>query len=209
MQTDILSLFGYFASVIIAISMTMSSIVKFRWINLIGAFSFAIYGLLINAIPVTFLNGFIVAVDIYYLIKIYSKKEVFQILEISKDNKYLKEFLNFHKKDIEHFFPGFKYNPDMNTLSFFVLRNLNVAGAFLAHKEGNNTLMVGLDYVIPQYRDLKNGKFVYSHLKKHLVREGIKKVSAIPLNKKHIKYLEKLGFVKEGTSGVYSKTLDS
>lgn len=209
MQTDILSLFGYFASVIIAISMTMSSIVKFRWINMIGAFSFAIYGLLINAIPVTFLNGFIVAVDIYYLIKIYSKKEVFQILEISKDNKYLKEFLNFHKKDIEHFFPGFKYNPDMNTLSFFVLRNLNVAGAFLAHKEGDNTLMVGLDYVIPQYRDLKNGKFIYSHLKKYFVKEGIKKVSAIPLNKKHIKYLEKLGFVKEGTSGVYSKTLDS
>ena len=65
---------GYFASGIIAFSMTMNSIVKFRWINLVGASTFALYGFMIGAFPVMVLNGFIVAVDIFYLRKIYSKR---------------------------------------------------------------------------------------------------------------------------------------
>ena len=51
----------------IALSMTMSSILKFRWINLFGALTFSTYGFLIGAWPVGFLNAFIALVDIYYL----------------------------------------------------------------------------------------------------------------------------------------------
>ena len=97
MEFSIYEIIGYTASVIIAISMTMSSIVKFRWINLVGASAFAIYGLLIGAIPVALLNGFIVAVDIYYLSKIYSKKDIFETIEIRGDNRYLIQFLEFYK----------------------------------------------------------------------------------------------------------------
>ena len=78
MEINILEIIGYSASVIIALSMTMSSIVKFRWINLVGASTFATYGLLIGATPVAVLNGFIIAVDIFYLTRIYSKKELFE-----------------------------------------------------------------------------------------------------------------------------------
>jgi hypothetical protein len=206
MQTDILSLFGYFASLIIAVSMTMSSIVKFRWINLVGAIAFAVYGLFIHAIPVTFLNGFIALVDIYYLAKIYRKKEVFDILEIRGDNKYLLEFLEFHNKDICKFFPGFVYKPEMNTISFFVLRNLNVAGVFLAHREGKDILFAGLDYVTPEYRDFKNGKFIYSHLRSHFIEQGFKKVIAPVSSTRYMKYLKKLGFKKD-ENGVFTKNL--
>jgi N-acetylglutamate synthase-like GNAT family acetyltransferase len=206
MQTDILSLFGYFASLIIAISMTMSSIVKFRWINLVGAIAFATYGLLIHAIPVTVLNGFIALVDIYYLIRIYRKKEVFDILEVRSDNKYLMEFLRFHNKDIHKFFPGFSYKPEMNTISFFVLRNLNVAGVFLAHREEKDILYVGLDYVTPEYRDLKNGKFIYSHLRSRFIEQGFKRVVAPVSSKKYEQYLKKLGF-KRDEKGKFAKEL--
>jgi hypothetical protein len=197
MQTDVLSLFGYFASLIIAISMTMSSIVKFRWINLVGAVAFSTYGLLIHALPVTVLNGFIAVVDIYYLIRIYRKKEVFDILEVRSDNKYLLEFLKFHDKDIHRFFPGFTYKPEMNTISFFVLRNLSVAGVFLAHREENNILFVGLDYVTAEYRDLKNGKFIYTHLRSRFIEQGFQKVVAPVSSRKYEKYLKKLGFKKD------------
>ncbi len=206
MQTDILSLFGYFASLIIAISMTMNSIVKFRWINLVGAIAFALYGLFIHAIPVTFLNGFIALVDIYYLAKIYRKKEVFDILEIRGDNKYLLEFLEFHNKDICKFFPGFVYKPEMNTISFFVLRNLNVAGVFLAHREEKDILFAGLDYVTPEYRDFKNGKFIYHHLRSRFLDQGFKKVIAPVSSKRYMKYLKKLGFKKD-ENGVFTKNL--
>jgi len=206
MQTDFLSLFGYFASLIIAVSMTMSSIVKFRWINLVGALAFATYGLLINAIPVTFLNGFIALVDVYYLTKIYRKKEVFDILEVRGDNKYLQAFLAFYDKDIHKFFPGFTYKPEMNTISFFILRNMNVAGVFLAHREEKDILYVGLDYVTPEYRDFKNGKFIYQRLRPRFVEQGFKRVIAPASSTKYMKYLKKLGFKKD-KEGNFAKNL--
>lgn len=202
---EILQLVGYVASVIIALSMTMSSIVKFRWINLVGASTFSIYGFLIGAIPVGILNGFIVAVDLYYLKKIYLKKDTFDTLEIRKDNKYLLKFLDFHKPDIQKYFPGFEYKPEMNTISFFVLRNTNVAGIFLAHEEGEHVLKVGLDYAVPQYRDYKSGKFVYESMLKSLLERSVTKIVAEGSSPKHIKYLKKCGFEKGDV--MFEKTL--
>ena len=80
MQIDYLQWMGYVASVIIMVSMMMNSIIKFRWINCIGALLFSTYGFLINAYPVGVLNGIILLVDIYYLVQIYSKKETFELL---------------------------------------------------------------------------------------------------------------------------------
>ena len=126
MEISLLQWIGYFASATIAISMMMSSILKFRWINLAGALTFSTYGFLIGALPVGFLNAFIALVDIYYLYTIYSKKEVFEILEVRADNRYLLRFLQFHEKDIQHFFPGFAYQSELNTVSFFVQRNMAI-----------------------------------------------------------------------------------
>jgi hypothetical protein len=198
MDINILVWIGYIGSGIIAISMMMNSIVKFRWINLLGAGTFATYGFLINAMPVIALNGFIVSVDIYFLFRIYTKSQLFDTLEVRGDNKYLLKFLNYHNEEIQKYFPGFVYKPKMNTVSFFVLRNMAVSGLFLAHKEDENTLMVGLDYVIPEYRDYKNGKYVYHRLKDRFIEDGIKKVVSKSNTPNHISYLKKLGFKNKG-----------
>jgi hypothetical protein len=207
MELNILEGIGYAASVIIALSMTMSSIVKFRWINLIGATTFSTYGFLIGALPVGFLNGFIVAVDIYYLISIYGKKEIFETLEVRADNKYLLRFLEFHQKEIQKFFPGFKYKPEMNTISFFILRNMAVTGLFLARREEGNILRVGLDYVVPEYRDFKNGRYIYLRLRKRFIQDGFDIVKASGNSKKYVEYLKKLGFT-EDQEGIFFKVLD-
>jgi len=206
MEISLLQWIGYLASIIIAISMMMSSILKFRWINLIGALTFSTYGFLIGAWPVGFLNAFIAIVDLYYLNSIYSKKEVFEILEVRADNKYLLRFLQFHEDDIERFFPGFAYRPEMNTMSFFVLRNMAVAGVFLAHRDQNHSLSVGLDFVLPEYRDFKNGKFIYLRLRDRFIEEGFTKVVADGRSEKYAQYLKKLGFEKS-TDGRYEKLL--
>ncbi len=207
METNILQWIGYAASVIIALSMTMNSIVKFRWINLAGAITFSTYGFLIGALPVGFLNGFIVIVDVYYLFTIYSKKEIFETLEIRADNKYLLRFLKFHNKEIQKFFPGFTYVPEMNTISFFILRNTAVAGLFLAHREDNNVLKVGLDYVVPEYRDFKNGRFIYLRLRRKFIDDRFDIVKASGRSVKYSKYLKKLGFT-ENQDGMFVKVLD-
>lgn len=197
---------GYTASLIIAFSMTQSSIIRFRWINFAGATIFSIYGFVFGAYPVGVLNGFIMMVDLYYLKKIYFKNDIFDTLEIRKDNKYLIKFLDFHQKEIEKSFPGFSYKPDLNTVSFFVLRNTAVAGIFLAHEEGNNVLKVGLDYAVPEFRDFKSGKFVYQSIHKNLVEKGITKIISEGNTKKQIEYLKKCGFTNANMN-IYEKLL--
>ncbi len=206
MDISLLQWIGYTASVIIAISMTMNSILKFRWINLAGAVTFSTYGFLIGALPVGFLNGFIAFVDIYYLYAIYSKKEVFEILEVRADNRYLLRFLQFHDHDIQKFFPGFVYKPEMKTISFFILRDMAVAGIFLAHREKDHCLVVGLDFVLPEYRDFKNGRFIYLRLKQRFIKEGFRKVIAEGRSEQYGKYLKKLGFSYNST-GLFEKNL--
>lgn len=206
MELTAIQVVGYVASAIIAISMTMNSIVKFRWINLVGAITFSTYGFVLGAYPVGILNAFIVSVDLYYLYKIYSKKEVFETLEVRAENRYLIRFLQFHDAQIQKYFPGFSYIPEMNTVSFFILRDMSVAGIFLAHRINNDTLMVGLDYVIPEYRDFKNGRYVYLRLKKKFVESGCTKVVASGDSNEYIKYLKKLGF-KENSDGLYEMSL--
>ena len=60
-------LLGYMASVFVAVSLMMRSLVKLRVINLVGAVLFTVSGLIIAAYPVAVVNGFIVLVNIYYL----------------------------------------------------------------------------------------------------------------------------------------------
>lgn len=207
MNSELLQWVGYAASAVIAISLAISSIVKFRWLNLAGALVFSIYGFLIGAIPVGILNGIIAIVDVYYLVIIYGKKEIFEILEIRPENKYLIRFIEFHNEEIQRFFPGFTYKPDMNTVSFFILRNMSVAGLYLAHREDDNVLKVGLDYVIPEYRDFKNGKYVYLRLKHKFIVAGFTSVMAEGRSAKYIKYLKKLGF-KEDSNGMFVRVLE-
>lgn len=206
MQIDFLQWIGYLASVMIMVSMMMNSIIKFRWINLVGALLFSSYGFLIHAYPVGILNGIIVLVDVYYLINIYSKKETFEILEINSESEYLKLFLKFHDDRIQKILPGFEYNPNRNTVSFFILRNTAVAGMFLAHRENETVLHVGLDYVLPEYKDFKNGKYVYFKLKQKFIDAGYTSVVAKGNNQNYFKYLKKLGF-KEVEPGIFCKDL--
>jgi len=194
MESDILQWIGYIASAIIAISMTMSSIVKFRVINLIGATLFCIYGILINALPVALLNGFIIIADIYYLVSIFSKKEVFEIMRVRNDNQYLKRFLNFYHDDILRFFPHFTHKPELNTHSFFILRDMTVAGIFLARRVEGEILHVIMDYVKAEYRDFKNGKFIFHRLKHEMIEDGFTRVLTEGHTKLHKRYLKKVGF---------------
>lgn len=206
MPTAFLEWIGYIASVIIVLSMMMPSIIKFRWINLIGALLFSVYGFLINAIPVGVLNGIIVFVDIYYLWSIYSKKEVFEILEINAKSEYLARFLKFHDTTIQKYAPGFDYHPDVDSVSFYILRNMSIAGLFLAERKNKTELHVCLDYVLPEYKDFKNGKYVYYTLKSKFIEDGFTKVIAKGNNKNYFNYLKKLGF-KEVENGVFAKDL--
>lgn len=201
-----LELFGYVASVIVATGMMMSSLKALRWVNLIGATAFSTYGYLIGALPVGILNTFIVVIDVYYLIQIYSKKEYFKVLHVRGDNYYLLQFLDFYKENIKKFFPDFYYKPEINKFSFFVLRNMAVAGVVLARQYEPEVLKISLDFAIPEYRDFKVGKYIYSDFVEKFKEEEYKILIAFPSGKKQEKYFKKMGFIETNHNGKISYT---
>lgn len=197
---DYKEIIGYFASIVVAVGMLMSSIRLLRWLNLIGAAAFTVYGFLIGAFPVAIVNGIITVIDIYYLAQMYFKKEYFTTLPVRNDNLYLIKFLNFFEKDIQRFYPDFVYNPQKNKYSFFVLRNMAVAGVVLASEYEQGVLKIALDYTIPEYRDFKVGRFVYQVFVQKFVDEGYRLLITFPA-KPNEKYIIRMGFQQTNYKG--------
>ena len=190
---------GYTGSVLIALSLMMKNIVRLRKVNLFGASTFAIYGLLLNAYPVFVLNSFIVLVDLYYLIDIYRKKDAFSLMPVLDPNHpYLNKFLDFYSDDIKKFSPEFDRNKIEEANYYFILRNLVPVGIFIYKLRSSHEAEILLDYAIPDYRDLKNAKYLYYAASEFLKEKGIKNLIAISEVNKHRNYLKRVGF-KEDT----------
>lgn len=196
MGIDWLEWLGYMASFIVLISLLMSSVIKLRWINLLGSLVFAIYGFLIEALPVGIMNLGIVFINIYYLAKIYNSKDYFKTLPINTDTDFFRYFLEFYKEDILTYFSKSKFDINDSIVSIYILRNMVPAGVFIASEYDSNTLKIELDYVIPEYRDFKIGNYLFETQKDYFLNKGYNKFVSISLNSKHDKYLEKMGFTK-------------
>ncbi len=193
-----IEIIGYLGSFFVAAAMLFNSIIRLRWLSLTGSTLFTIYGFTIGAYPVGAVNAFIMIINIIYLAKIYTKKEDFRTLEIKHDNKYLLDFLEFHKQDIKKFFPSFNSATPYN-VSLLVMRNMQVAGVFLAEAK-NDKVIIKLDYVTPEYRDYKLGTYIYNNYQVQLKSQGYKKFISDSYSNSNDKYLKRLGFkkVKEG-----------
>lgn len=190
-------LIGYVASVLVAISLMMSSILKLRVINLAGAVTFTAYGLLIGAYPVAAVNAFIVGVNVYYLRQIRKTDEYFRLLEVDRDDPYLRYFIDFHAAGIRRYLPRFEYRPAPDALAVFVLRDLVPAGLFIGTVREPGVLEVELDFVIPGYRDLRVGRFLFTERADFFHQRGIRRIVSAPGSPEHRDYLVKMGFRPE------------
>lgn len=204
-----LELLGYLASILVAISLMMSSVLKLRLINLAGAIAFFVYGLLIGAYPIAAVNAVIVLVNLYFLYRIYTSKEYFKLLEVDSSSAYLNYFLNFYKVEIEKFIPDYRFAPSDKQLIIFILRDMVPAGLFIGQRSEGGEFKIYLDFVIPSYRDFKIGNYLY-HQTQFFQQHGIRKLTSTPQNSIHARYLQRMGFQPEaGEEGklVYSLPL--
>lgn len=195
----ILEIIGYIASVLVAVSLMMTSIIKLRVINLLGAIFFVVYGMLISAYPVALVNFIIVIINVVNLKKIFSQKEYFEILDLPADSKFLNYFLTTYKSEIKQYIPEFDSNIKDNSLIYIIMRNATPAGVFIGEQKSNE-FFVSLDFVIPGYRDFKVGKTLFEDRKEIFTKNGIEKILSNPATEIHSSYLRKMGFVKEDNS---------
>lgn len=190
---------GYLGSVLVAFSLTMSSIKKLRWYNLVGATVFAFYGFMIGALPVALLNLFIVITNIFYLFRMYSHRDDFKLIRVDSSDAYLTYFLKYHQKEIVQFFPDFNsetWNKTDNSFTVLLIRNAAVAGVF-SGVINDGVLSVNIDFVTAPYRDLKPGQFIYNQNREFFADAGIKRFKAYSKSEIHKNYLLKMGFVPD------------
>ena len=202
MNLNAVELIGYLGSILVAISLMMKSLLRLRIINLFGALFFTVYGVLLGAYPVAFLNGIIVSIDLYYLFQMWRQKDFFTLLEVSPQGKYLNAFVDFYRDDILEIIPTYRYTADDGLLCFFILRNMMPAGLFIARVQGEEA-QVQLDYVIPNYRDLKVARFIFEENADFFRERGIRRFVSDGGSAIHRKYLEKMEFVKHGETYVH------
>lgn len=67
---EYIELAGYAASILIAVSLTMTDVYKLRIINSLGCLMFVIYGLNLGVYPVALTNSIIILINIYNLYKL-------------------------------------------------------------------------------------------------------------------------------------------
>ncbi|WP_354625482.1 hypothetical protein [Psychromonas sp. MME2] len=198
--------FGYFASLIVLISLTMSSIIKLRVLNLIGCLLFASFAYFIDSVPTMFMNLSIVCINFYYLYQMYSHKEEFKIISASLDSEYFDHFITVNKQEIEK-------NTSIENLkkveqAFYMLRNNNTAGVLAGNIERDGIFTIVLDYVTPQYRDFKLGSYYFKKYPAFLKEKGINTLQAFANSKEHHNYLQKMGFLPSTrNNNIYLKQL--
>jgi len=205
---------GYVGSVLVILSLMQKSILRLRVIGLIGSVVFLVYSVLIAAYPIAVVNVLAAGIHLFFLRKLVRfKEEVFSVLHVNAESRYLAYFLDYYQDEIEHRFqPDFTYRPGPDQFVAFILRDLVPAGLFIGRLDDDRSIEVELDFVIPQYRDFKIGPFLYSPASGVFEDPRCKLLWVTAATKDQRAYFERMGFQPAPTADNpdrYIKDLDS
>ncbi len=196
----IIEIIGYIGSALVLISFLMVSVFKLRVVNSIGSVVCVIYGLIIHAYPTVVMNLCLVAINVYYLIKMSNTEKSYDLVRVNGDEGLTKYTIDLYKDDIAKCFPGISMNFEDSNCGFVVCQNGKPAGVMLGTLD-DGCLDIMLDYSTPEYRDFSIGKFLISSLG----AEGIKKLVFKGPSEHHKEYLSQTGFTEK--DGYYEKVL--
>lgn len=205
-------LVGYVGSALIVISLTRTSLLKFRLFGLAGSMTFLVYSLLIGAYPIAIVNVVIIGIHLWFIRNLLSgAQEFFTILHVRGDSRYLQYFLEFHRAEIDRYEPEFAYEPTEPQITVFILRDAIPAGLFIGVAHDDRSIEVQLDFAVPAYRDFKAGAFLYSTRSGIFEDAGYDLAWTVSGTKEHIAYLERLGFEATTRKGhrVYAKDIST
>ena len=189
-QALALELFGYLGSFLVLISMLMTSVVRLRVINLIGSAVFATYAILIRSYPTALLNGCLVLINLYHLLKLrQSSGNSYEFQPLKAGEGFAAWFLRKYGDDIKKYFPALDLEQAKNADGFAVFYEDQAAGILLG-KRDEDSFEILLDYTTPTYRDCSVGTYLYHELPSC----GISRLSCSADSPEHVQYMEKMGF---------------
>ena len=177
----------------------MTSVVKLRIVNMVGSLVTLCYGLAIQAYPTVALNGVLVLINLIQLVRVINQSDEYQMVATDQKDPMFLYFLEQYGEDIRKFFPDFDPSVVGDEV-YFVCCNAVPASLFIARRQSEYALEILLDYSIPKFRDYSIGLYQF----RQLTNKGYHKAIFHGEYEKHTKYLNKMGFIKEGDD--YIKT---
>lgn len=188
--------FGTAMSIIIAVSLMQKNIRWLRIINAAGALGFAVYGVLISALPVIALNSFIVVIDLWFLLKMRNADDRFDFLTVDGlKSIYIRKFIEFHMDDITSFFPDFNAEDRELVKGCLILRDVIPVSIILYRldEEKKNGEII-IDYSVPSHRDRSNARYFFDYVLRHVELGEAERLTAVAGSSSHEKYLKHMGF---------------
>lgn len=202
MDTAVLiEIIGYIGSALVVVSMLMSSVVKLRIINTVGSIIFAIYALIIHSYPTAIMNFFLVAINVYNLLKLLKTDKHLSYTEGGIDDIAMDHFVKYFNDDIVTYFPDFVWEKSRYDAAITIYSNEDPAGLLLGKKNDEGGIDITIEYSTPYFRDCSVGKYLHGLL----AEIGYKNLYFRGNREKHEWYLVKMGFEKTGD--VYKKEL--
>ncbi|MGL4568451.1 MAG: hypothetical protein ACRCU6_08005, partial [Fusobacteriaceae bacterium] len=150
-----------------------------------------------------FMNIGIAFMNLYYLRKLYSIKESYEIVRADRESDYFKLFIAKNAGDIDKFFSRESLNQSQEI--YYLLRNNYTAGIIGWNTEGTD-VEITIDYVTERFRDYTFGKYIFQERLEMFRKEGYKRLIQKTENPLHQNYLKKIGFFQE-KNGVFIKNI--
>ncbi|MEZ5185179.1 MAG: hypothetical protein R2720_05490 [Candidatus Nanopelagicales bacterium] len=192
----VLEVFGWISSGLIVLSLAQARVWRFRIMNFAGAVIGTAYNAVLGIWPFAAMNAVISVIDAYWLVRLSREgkpeSSAYQLLEVERDDAYLRHFLKVHANDTKRHFPEF--DPTATSEStVLVMRGDETVGVVVISDTSDRTARLSLDYVTERFRDFSPGKFVYRD-SGIFERLGVDRIQAPPTE---TDYFQKMGFRRQ------------
>lgn len=199
----LLEAIGWIGSILVVASLAQSQVMRFRWMNLVGAVVATGYNVVIGIWPFAAMNAAIAIIDAYWLVRLYREAkdpEVYQVIPVPPADPFLLHLLHVHATDIAKHAPDFNADPGAAAgarTTLLVVRGDEAVGVVAIRDEGAGVGAVELDWVKPRFRTFTPGQFVYQD-SGALPAAGFRTVTLQPHGATDIEYLRRAGFQLDG-----------
>jgi len=207
-STDVvLEAIGWTGSILIVWSLMQARVLRFRWMNFVGAFIATIYNGVIGIWPFAFMNAAITIIDAYWLIRLYRERHddaIYSVLSLDPEDPYLQHVLAIHADDITSHQPDFSAHSatgDGARATFLVTHGDEAVGVVAVKHQGAGVGLIELDWVKERFRDFAPGEFVYRS-SGALTDAGFSRLEIKAHAALDQDYLKRMGFETEGSRWV-------
>ena len=187
---------GYVGAAFIVASLAMRSMVRMRWLAIIGALLLLAYGVLIAAWPVAIANAVFAVISVTQLRRELGSGTTFTAVPLDPTEPFLADYLGGNAGEIANSQPEYHPSPH-DTFVRLINRDGLPAGILIGEPAGNE-LLIKLDYVTPAYRDSTQARWLFGPGRAVFTEAGFSRLVANAHTSVHRNYLELLGFHREG-----------